>query len=88
MSGYYSHPNRRTVRVRIPRALLDLADQLAEEREIDRALLLGDLVAFALPDALADAARALLQHPASGDADRGTVRELPGSGGDEGARSP
>ena len=53
-------PGRVTVRVPVPNALLVEADKLASERSIDRAVVLGDLVAEALPDALADAARDLL----------------------------
>ena len=55
-------PGRVTVRVRVPDDLLDEADRRAEGAGVDRAFLLGDLVASALPDALAEAARDLLEN--------------------------
>jgi len=79
-----AHPGRVTVRVaRPPADLLDTVDLLAKERGADRAVILGDLVAAALPDALAEAARDLLAHaynaetaPGLPDADpRPTLRE-------------
>jgi hypothetical protein len=54
------YSGRTTVRAPLPFELLAEADLLAEERGADRAVILGDLVAAALPDALADAARDLL----------------------------
>ena len=53
-------PGRLTVRVLVPVDLLDETDQQAAARGVDRAVMLGDLVAQALPDALAEAARDLL----------------------------
>jgi hypothetical protein len=53
-------PGRVTLRVRVPDELLAEADRIAHQRGVDRAIVLGDLVAAALPDALADAARELL----------------------------
>jgi hypothetical protein len=50
-------PGRVTVRVRIPSGLLARAERIATEREVDVAIVLGDLVAQELPDALAEAAR-------------------------------
>jgi hypothetical protein len=60
VNGLYSYPGRRTISVPIPRDLLDAADRIAADRGLDRALVLGDLVAAELPNALADAARELL----------------------------
>ena len=82
MTGLYSYPDRRTILVRIPRDLLDAADHVAADRGVDRAIVLGDLVASELPDALAEAARALLGDERE---DAALVRpEL----SDRGARSP
>ncbi len=56
-------PGRVTVRVRVPSDLLARAERIAEERQVDTAVALGDLVAQELPDALAEAAReCLAQH--------------------------
>lgn len=49
-------PGRVTLAVRVPPDLLVEADALAARLGVDRALLLGDLVAAELPGALAEAA--------------------------------
>jgi hypothetical protein len=64
-AGVFSYPGRLTVRVPVPVGLLIDAQRLAEERGVDVAIVLGDLAAAALPDALADAARDLLQPSAT-----------------------
>jgi hypothetical protein len=53
-------PGRLSWPVRMPDDLLTEVDRLAAERGIDRAIVLGDLVASVLPDALAEAAREVL----------------------------
>ena len=64
---FYSHPGRLTVNVRIPSELLDLVEQLAARCGAEPAVLLGDLVADELPEALADSARQLLRDPTPQD---------------------
>jgi len=49
-----------TLRVPVPTDLLDEAERRARILGIDSAIILGDLVADALPDALAEAARQVL----------------------------
>ena len=61
-------PGRVTVRVRVPSDLLARAERIAEERQVDTAVALGDLVAQELPDALADAARERLTLHSHSDA--------------------
>ena len=56
-------PGRVTLGVVLPDDLLRQVERLATERGVDRAMLLGDLVAEALPDALAEVARDLLDSP-------------------------
>jgi hypothetical protein len=53
-------PGRLTVRVLLPDDLRDKADRLASGVGVDRAIVLGDLVASVLPSALAEAARDVL----------------------------
>lgn len=53
-------PGRVTLRVRVPRALVEDAGGIAAATGQDLAVVLGDLVASALPDALAEAAADLL----------------------------
>jgi hypothetical protein len=55
--GAFAYPGRLTVRVLVPDDLLAEAQRLAAERGLDLAIVLGDLAAEALPDALAEAAR-------------------------------
>ena len=52
-----SFPGRVTVRYRLPGKLVDEVDCRASAVGVDRAVLLGDLLAAALPEALAEAAR-------------------------------
>lgn len=51
-----AYPGRLTLQVPISLDLLAEADRIAAERGEDRAIVLGDLVAAALPDALAEVA--------------------------------
>jgi hypothetical protein len=60
----HTHPGRITLRVRIPADILRAAERLAAERQTDRDIVLGDLVAHELPDALAEAARERLTRSA------------------------
>lgn len=55
-----SFDGRVTVRVPIPGDLLAEVDRIASASGVDRAVLLGDLVAQALPEGLAEAARDVL----------------------------
>lgn len=57
-------PGRVTLRVPVPRDVLGEAEGLAERLGVDRAVVLGDLVASAIPDALAEAADELVGAPA------------------------
>lgn len=78
-------PGRATLRVQVPADLLAEAERIANELGVDRAVVLGDLVASALPGALAEAADDLVGVPARGrlagcllpDAER--PRGLPGA---------
>lgn len=53
-------PGRVTLGVRVPPAILAEAEDIAAKRGVAVALVLGDLAASVLPDALADAAREIL----------------------------
>jgi hypothetical protein len=57
-------PGRTTVPVRVPADLLAEAERIADQLGVDRAVVLGDLVASALPAALAEAADDLVGAPA------------------------
>ncbi len=57
-------PGRATLRVQVPADLLAEAERIANELGEDRAVVLGDLVASALPAALAEAADDLVGAPA------------------------
>ena len=57
-------PGRATINVRVPLDLLGEAERIAHELGVDRAVVLGDLVASALPAALAEAADDLVGAPA------------------------
>lgn len=59
-------PGRITIPVRVPDELVAEAERIAELVGKDRAIVLGDLVASVLPDALAEAARDLLAFNAAG----------------------
>jgi hypothetical protein len=50
--------------VQVPDDLLAEADRIAASLGVDRAIVLGDLVAAALPEALAEAAEDLVGHQA------------------------
>lgn len=67
-------PGRATLRVQVPADLLAEAERIANELGVDRAVVLGDLVASALPGALAEAADDLVGVPAR---DRLAGRPLP-----------
>jgi hypothetical protein len=56
-----SFPGRTTVRVPVPSHFLDEAERIAEEFGVDPAVVLGDLVAQQLPEALAESAREVLR---------------------------
>lgn len=57
-------PGRTSVPVRVPPELLAEAEMIAAQLGEDRAVVLGDLVAAALPGALAEAADGLIGAPA------------------------
>lgn len=57
-------PGRLTVPVRVPDDLLAEAERIAQRTGEDRAVVLGDLVASALPAALAEAADDFVAAPA------------------------
>lgn len=61
---------RVTIPVRVPGDLVAKAERIAQRTGEDRAVVLGDLVASVLPDALAEAARELLAPHLSPDAER------------------
>ena len=61
---FHTIPGRATINVRVPPDLLAEASKIAHELGMDRSEVLGDLVACALPAALAEAADDLVGGPA------------------------